>query len=116
MKNDIAIGIVIDGHKDVPGMYIGQNESTKFWLSILNGLKNRCVADILIACVDRLTGFLQTIEAAFPPDRDPVVYYSSNPEYNKVRFLQRTEAADARSGACICGPNRRDYAVQTGRL
>lgn len=62
----IAIGIDMDGHKDVPGMYVGQNESAKFWLSILNGLKNRGVADILIACVDGLTGFPQAIEAVFP--------------------------------------------------
>ena len=62
----IAIGIDMDGHKDVLGMYVGQNESAKFWLSILNGLKNRGVQDILIACVDGLTGFPQTIEAVYP--------------------------------------------------
>ena len=53
----VAIGIDMEGHKDVLGMYVGQNESAKFWLSILNGLKNRGVEDILIACVDGLTGF-----------------------------------------------------------
>ena len=62
----IAIGIDMNGHKDVLGMYVGQNESAKFWLSILNGLKNRGVNDILIACVDGLTGFPQAIEAVFP--------------------------------------------------
>ena len=62
----IAIGIDMEGHKDVLGMYVGQNESAKFWLSILNGLKNRGVEDILIACVDGLTGFSQAIEAVFP--------------------------------------------------
>ncbi len=62
----IAIGIDMEGHKDVLGMYVGQNESAKFWLSILNGLKNRGVKDILIACVDGLTGFPQAIEAVFP--------------------------------------------------
>lgn len=62
----IAIGIDMEGRKDVLGMYIGQNESAKFWLSILNGLKNRGVEDILIACVDGLTGFSQAIEAVFP--------------------------------------------------
>lgn len=62
----IAIGIDMDGHKDVLGMYVGQNESAKFWLSILNGLKNRGVQDILIACVDGLTGFPQAIEVVFP--------------------------------------------------
>jgi putative transposase len=62
----IAIGIDMNGHKDVLGMYVGQNESAKFWLSILNGLKNRGVEDILIACVDGLTGFPQAIEAVYP--------------------------------------------------
>ena len=57
----IAIGIDMEGHKDVLGMYVGQNESAKFWLSVLNGLKNRGVEDILIACVDGLTGFPQAI-------------------------------------------------------
>lgn len=62
----IAIGIDMTGRKDVLGMYVGENESAKFWLSIMNGLKNRGVKDILIACVDGLTGFPQAIEAVFP--------------------------------------------------
>lgn len=62
----IALGIDMHGHKDVLGMYVGENESAKFWLSIMNGLKNRGVKDILIACVDGLTGFPQAIEAVFP--------------------------------------------------
>lgn len=47
-------------------MYVGENESAKFWLSIMNGLKNRGVKDILIACVDGLSGFPQAIEAVYP--------------------------------------------------
>lgn len=62
----ISIGIDMSGKKDVLGMYVGENESAKFWLSILNGLKNRGVRDILIACVDGLTGFPQAIEAVYP--------------------------------------------------
>lgn len=62
----IAIGIDMSGKKDVLGMYVGQNESAKFWLSILNGLKNRNVEDILIACVDGLSGFPQAIKALYP--------------------------------------------------
>ncbi len=62
----IALGIDMSGHKDVLGMYVGENESATFWLSIMNGLKNRGVADILIACVDGLAGFPQAIEAVFP--------------------------------------------------
>lgn len=62
----IALGIDMNGHKDVLGMYVGENESAKFWLSIMNGLKNRGVKDILIACVDGLSGFPEAIGAAFP--------------------------------------------------
>lgn len=62
----IAIGINMSGIKEVLGMLIGENESAKYWLSILNGLKNRGVEDILIACVDGLTGFDNAIEAVYP--------------------------------------------------
>ncbi|ADY55098.1 transposase mutator type [Syntrophobotulus glycolicus DSM 8271] len=62
----IAIGIQMDGIKDVLGMWIGENESAKFWLSVMNGIKNRGTEDILIACVDGLTGFTSAIEAVFP--------------------------------------------------
>ncbi len=62
----VVLGIDMDGHKDVLGMYVGENESAKFWLSIINGLRNRGVEDILIACVDGLNGFPQAIEAVYP--------------------------------------------------
>ena len=62
----IALGIDMDGKKAVIGMYVGENEGAKFWLSIINGLKNRGVQDILIACVDGLNGFPQAIEAVYP--------------------------------------------------
>lgn len=47
----------MDGMKEDLGMYVGENESVKYWLSILNGLKNRGVEDILITCIDGLVGF-----------------------------------------------------------
>jgi putative transposase len=62
----MVIGIDLDGCKDVLGMWIGENESAKFWLSVLNDLKNRGVQDILITCVDNLTGFTQAISACYP--------------------------------------------------
>ena len=62
----IAIGIDLDGKKDVLGMWVGENESAKFWATVLNGLKNRGVEDIFIACTDNLTGFSSAIEAVFP--------------------------------------------------
>lgn len=62
----MVIGIDLDGNKDVLGMWIGEHESAKFWLSVLNELKNRGVQDILITCVDNLTGFSQAISACYP--------------------------------------------------
>jgi putative transposase len=62
----MVIGIDLDGSKDVLGIWIGENESSKFWLTVLNDLKNRGVQDILITCVDNLTGFSQAISACYP--------------------------------------------------
>ena len=62
----IAIGIGLDGRKDVLGMWVGENESARYWATILNGLRNRGVEDIFIACTDNLTGFSAAIEAVFP--------------------------------------------------
>lgn len=62
----IAIGINLDGKKDVLGMWVGENESAKFWAGVLNSLRNRGVEDILIACTDNLSGFSQAINAVFP--------------------------------------------------
>ena len=62
----IAIGIDLNGRKDVLGMWVGENESAKFWATVLNGLKNRGVEDIFIACTDNLTGFDAAIHASFP--------------------------------------------------
>ena len=62
----IAIGVNLEGRKSVLGMWIGENESAKFWASVLNNLKNRKVEDILIACTDNRTGFSEAIAAVFP--------------------------------------------------
>jgi len=62
----IAIGIGLDGLRDVLGMWIGENESAKFWVSVMNSIKNRGVKDILIACVDGLTGFPEAIGTVYP--------------------------------------------------
>jgi len=62
----MVIGIDLDGHKDVLGIWIGENESAKFWLHVLNELKNRGVQDILITCVDNLRGFTEAISACYP--------------------------------------------------
>lgn len=62
----LAVGIDIDGEKELLGIWVSQNEGAKFWLSVLTELKNRGVEDIFIACVDGLTGFPEAIEAVYP--------------------------------------------------
>ncbi|PID82045.1 MAG: IS256 family transposase, partial [Clostridiales bacterium] len=62
----VVLGIDIDGRKDVLGLYIGENESSKFWLGILNELKNRGLKDIMVLCADGLTGIKESISVAFP--------------------------------------------------
>lgn len=62
----IAIGIDLEGRKDVLSMWVGENESAKYWATVLSSLKNRGVNDIFIACTDNLTGFSNAINAVFP--------------------------------------------------
>lgn len=62
----IVIGIDLEGCKDVLGIWIGESESAKFWLGVLNDLKSRGIKDILISCVDNLSGFSEAIEAVYP--------------------------------------------------
>ncbi len=62
----LALGVNLSGNKELLGMWMTQNESAKFWLSVLTELQNRGLKDIFIACCDGLTGFPDAIEAVFP--------------------------------------------------
>ena len=62
----VVLGVTIEGTKDILGIWIGENESARFWLGVLNELKNRGVEDVLIFSVDGLTGIKEAIQAAFP--------------------------------------------------
>lgn len=62
----LALGVNLEGHKELLGLWISENEGAKFWLNVLTELQNRGVKDILIACVDGLKGFPEAINAAFP--------------------------------------------------
>jgi putative transposase len=62
----LALGVTLDGDRDVLGMWFQETEGAKFWMQVLSDLKQRGVRDILIACVDGLTGFPEAIEAIFP--------------------------------------------------
>ena len=62
----LALSVNMDGHKELLGMWLSENEGAKFWLNVLTELQNRGVKDILIACVDGLKGFPDAINTAFP--------------------------------------------------
>ncbi len=62
----VVLGVNMDGEKEVLGIWIGANESSKFWLSVLNDLKNRGVENVLIFCADGLKGFKEAISAVYP--------------------------------------------------
>ena len=62
----VALGITMEGNKEVLGLWMSQNEGAKFWLQVLTELKNRGIQDIFIACVDGLTGFPDAIATVFP--------------------------------------------------
>ena len=62
----LALGVNLDGQKELLGMWLSENEGAKFWLSVLTELQNRGVQDILIACVDGLKGFPDAINTVFP--------------------------------------------------
>ena len=62
----LALGVNMDGHKELLGMWIAKTEGAKFWLNVITELQNRGVKDIFIACVDGLKGFPEAIEAVFP--------------------------------------------------
>ena len=62
----VILAVSMTGHKEVLSIHIGENESAKYWLSVLNELKNRGVKDILVICADGLTGMKEAVSAAFP--------------------------------------------------
>jgi putative transposase len=62
----VALGMTLDGTRDVLGLWVQETEGAKFWLSVLTDLKNRGLDDVFFVCCDGLTGFPQAIEAAFP--------------------------------------------------
>jgi len=62
----VALGVNLDGHKELLGLWLGENEGAKFWLACLTDLKNRGLRDIFVACIDGLSGFAEAIHAAYP--------------------------------------------------
>ena len=65
----VVLGITMDGTKDILGVWIGEHESSKFWLNVLNDLKSRGVMDVYLFCTDGLCGMMEAIRAVYPQSR-----------------------------------------------
>jgi putative transposase len=90
----VAIGIDLEGQKDVLGLWTSANEGAKFWLQVLTDLKNRGVQDIFIACVDGLKGFPQAIEAVFPQAAVQLcIVHLTRASLNYVSWRERKDVA-----------------------
>ncbi len=95
----LALGVNLDGQKELLGIWISQNEGAKFWMNVLTELQNRGVKDIFIACVDGLTGFPDAIETIYP--KTQVQLCIVHMVRNSLRYVgwknRKTVAADLRS-------------------
>src|ERR1041385_5716100 len=90
----LAIGVTIEGYKEVLGLWIAQTEGAKFWLQVVTELKNRGVTDIFIACVDGLKGFPEAIESVFPQTEVQLcIVHLVRHSLNYVGWKQRQEVA-----------------------
>ena len=90
----LAIGINMDGIKEVLGMWTSENEGAKFWLQVVTELKNRGVKEIFIACVDGLKGFPEAIEAVYPNTQIQLcIVHMVRHSLNYVSWKQRKEVA-----------------------
>jgi putative transposase len=90
----VAIGISMEGRKEVLGLWTSSNEGAKFWLAILTELRNRGVKDILIACVDGLKGFPQAIESVYPQTQVQLcIVHMVRASLNYVSWKDRKQVA-----------------------
>jgi putative transposase len=95
----VAIGVNLEGSKEVLGLWSSDNEGAKFWLQVMTELRNRGVEDIFIACVDGLKGFPESIETVYPHTQVQLcIVHMVRHSLNYVSWKQRrTVAADLRS-------------------
>ena len=90
----LALGVSLTGEKELLGLWVSPTEGAKFWLQVLTELRNRGVTDILIACVDGLTGFPEAIETAFPQTQVQLcIVHQVRNCLNYVRYKDRKAVA-----------------------
>ena len=102
----LALGIAAEGTKDVSGIWIEQNEGAKFWLKVMNELRNRGVEDILIAVVDGLKGFPEAITTVFPVGQRADLHRAFKPLLPLLLRLERAPGPGSRTQSHLPGRNR----------
>ena len=112
----VAIGVNMQGNKEVLGLWASKAEGAKFWLQVLTELKNRGVADIFIACVDGLKGFPEAIETVFPQAEVQLcIVHQVRASLNYVSWKQR-KAVAADLTADLSGRHGRRRRTAAGRV
>ena len=90
----LALGVNLDGDKELLGLWLSPNEGAKFWLQILTELKNRGLREVLIACVDGLTGFPEALETVFPHAQvQPCIVHLVRQSLRYVTYKDRKQVA-----------------------
>ncbi|KMV89873.1 hypothetical protein HMPREF9692_02483 [Klebsiella oxytoca 10-5248] len=102
----LALGINIEGQKELLGMRLAENEGAKFWLSMVTELKNRGLQDILIACVDGLKGFPDAINSVYPQAHIQLCIIHM--VRNSLKYVSCKDSKAVTSGLkALSGPDRR---------
>ena len=97
----VILGINCEGKKDVLTIEVGENESAKYWLAVLNNLKNRGVKDILIICADGLTGIRDAIQTAFPQPLQIAHCILAARQYDHIRIFQFIDGSHITNGNAV---------------
>jgi transposase-like protein len=87
----LALGVDMDGQKELLGMWMAQNEGAKFWLAVFTELQNRGLKDIFIACMDGLTGLPEAVETRLTTHPRPTLYGAYGAQFAQICVLQTSQ-------------------------
>lgn len=102
-----ALGVSRDGVREVPGLWIAEKEGAKFWLSVMNELKNRGVQDMPVAVVDGLTGFPEAIHSSLSAGHSADLYRPSGAPFPDFLCLEGSQGCGRRSAPDLRGRHSR---------